>query len=60
MDSFQYVLNILLAVFFYIVVIGIFMRVAAYIGEKIGFARLFQVVWQWIRRKIKSPENGRD
>lgn len=54
MDSIQYILKILLVIFLYILVVGIFMRVAAYIGGKIGFAWLFQVAWQWIRRSLKA------
>lgn len=60
MESIQNVLSILLVVFTYIVFVGIFMRVAGYIGEKIGFAKIFQGIWQWIRRKLKTLKYGKE
>jgi hypothetical protein len=51
MEYIQYVLKVLMVVFIYIVIIGILMRVANYVGEQLGFGKFFLNLWQKIRRK---------
>ncbi|MDF2673788.1 MAG: hypothetical protein K0R09_2053 [Clostridiales bacterium] len=45
-----YALKVLIIVFIYIVIIGFFMRVASYIGEKLGFGNFFLNLLQKIRK----------
>lgn len=41
MDQIKFIIGILLAVVFYIVLTKIFMNIANYIGEKLGFGKFF-------------------
>lgn len=50
MEYIQNVLKVLLVVFMYIAIIGIFMRVANYVGEQLGFGKFFLNLWQKVRK----------
>lgn len=52
MEFIQNILKISLVVFIYIVIIGIIMRVAEYIGERLGFGRFFLNLWGRIKKRI--------
>lgn len=51
MEFIQYILRILFVVFSYIVIIGIIMRVANYIGEKLGFGKFFLGLFERIKKR---------
>lgn len=51
MEYIQFVLKFSFILFFYIAIIGIFMRVAGYIGEKLGFGKFFLKLLQRIGKK---------
>ena len=50
MDYIQYILSVLIVISTYIVITRIYMIVAAYIGERLGFGKFFIDVWKKIRR----------
>lgn len=53
MEFIQHILGISLVVFIYIVIVGIIMRVANYIGEKLGFGRFFLNLLRKIKKRVE-------
>jgi hypothetical protein len=51
MEYIQFSLIILLVVFIYIVITGIFMKVANYIGEVLGFRKFIEILLRKITKK---------
>lgn len=51
MGIINYVLKILAVVFIFIVVTKIFMVIANYIGEQLGFGKVFENLWKRISKK---------
>ena len=47
----KFVLGVLFVLFIYIIITKIFMEVANYVGEKLGFAKFFKYLWRKIRKK---------
>ncbi len=50
MEYIQFSLAVLVTLFVYTIIIGIFMKVANYIGEKLGIGKFFINLWQKTRR----------
>lgn len=51
MEYIKYALSFLIVLFIYIALIGIFMRAACYIGEKLGFDKFFLNLWEKLSKK---------
>lgn len=57
MDYIYYALSILIVLFIYIAIIKIYMWVANYIGEHLGFGKFFICLWHKIRRKSGEQDD---
>ncbi|WP_187296217.1 hypothetical protein [Tepidibacter mesophilus] len=51
MDYIYYALNLLMVLFIFIAITRIYMRIAGYIGEQLGFGKFFIYLWKKIRKK---------
>lgn len=43
-------IKIIIIILYNIVIVGIIMRVAYYVGERIGFAKFFLYIWQKVKK----------
>jgi len=52
-DYILYIFRVLIVIFIFVFITRIFMIVAAYIGEKLGFGKFFVDIWEKIKDSNK-------